>query len=519
MNSLVLAALSIVPVARGFGRDLDTQLVLPTADLDGSWALEGPRPGEPKVLQLAATYQLERTPLRAYVDGVEVAPAIRTRQGLFVATGVALNGKLGLSASLAGYLQDSQAEAALAPRQRWAISDLALRVRHASVQRDRWAVGPALGLQLPTGTAQSWVAESGPRFEPALLGELSLGPFRLVGDLGLVLRTQRSQGVDLDLGHQVAVGLGAAVQVHERLDLLAELNSRHGLDSFLRAGGENPAIAVVGGRGCLPSVLCADLGFGTALSHGYGASSLRVLLALRRLPASPASPELQMVELPVSDPSAVVVPPPAPPPVLGWAPGLLAQVWRGRILVKEPILFEQGTAVIRPVSRPTLEAVGEVMRQYPQIEQLVVEGHASEEGEVAANFELSLARARAVFEALVEVSVRPERLSYRGMGELYPSQDPELAGDRPAQRRVELLIASLGPMSDGRMGPLVLPWSGEERPAPVPGTARLGSDAHPLLEESSEAPEADGAVEPAYFLEDSELRSSKGAAEDEEPEP
>jgi outer membrane protein OmpA-like peptidoglycan-associated protein len=228
---------------------------------------------------------------------------------------------------------------------------------------------------------------------------------------------------------------------------------------------------------------------------GYGASALRVLVGVSPAPPAPARPEpLRVVEVPV-EPALQAVVSPAP---IHAVEERRAWVDHGRIVVGEPILFEQGTARILPVSLPVLAAVGEVLNAYPQIEHLVVEGHASEEGGTLYNFDLSLARARTVYEALVEADVRPERLSYRGMGEVYPGD----AADLPGERRVEFLIAGLGPMVADDGHPLLVPWTGAPLPSPVLGQARLGSDAHPILEVVHTAPAPEETTDPGFFEED-----------------
>lgn len=484
-------------------RDVDTQLVPPVLTHQGAWAVDSPDSGPQGSFQGGAAWGFEALPLRAYVDGEPVAPAVGYRNSLFLGAGVALPYRSALSVRIAGVQQYSRADPGLAPAHAIAVSDLALRGKLGLLEGPRFSLGPELELWLPTGSSDSWVAEPGFRAEPAALAQLRLGPARLMGSLGLVLRPEAARGVDLDLGQELSAGLALDWALRPRFSLLAELSSRHGLDSFLQAGGENPAVVMAGGRGCLPHRACFDLAVGSSLSHGYGASALRVLLAVTPRPGPPEpEPELQVVLVPPAPLEAAVRLEPPPRDELTWAPGLLAQVYRGRILIREPILFEQGTAVILPESLPTLAAVAALVNRYPEIAHLVVEGHASEEGGTAFNYDLSVDRARAVFEVLVGSSVRPERVSYRGLGELYPPDDPDLVQGPEARRRVDFIIASLGPLNVGDGSDLLVPWSGEALPAPTLGHARLGSDAHPLLDETPVEQPEEEQVAPGYFLDE-----------------
>ncbi len=513
--TIVVALLSALLAGSAWAleRDVDTQLAPPALSSHGAWAVDSPLPGTEGGFEGGVAYGFELLPLRAYVDGEPVAAAIQARNTLFLEAGVALPRRGALSLRIAGVQQESRASDGLAPERAVAFSDLAVRGKLGVLERERWSLGPELELWLPTGTQDSWVAEPGLRVEPALLAQLAWGRLRLLSSLGLILRPDAALGVDLHVGQQLSAGLAAEVTLRPRFALLAELDSRHGLDSFLRAGGENPAVVMAGGRRCLPERACLGLVLGSSLSHGYGSSALRVMLTVTPAPRSPEPPPgLALVELPPASLQADVRLEPPPRDALSWSPGVLAQVYRGRILIREPILFEQGSAVILPQSLPTLQAVAALVNQYAEIEHLVVEGHASEEGGLLFNYDLSVARARAVFEVLVGTSVRPERVSYRGMGELYPSA--ESAPGLAAERRVQFLIASLGPMAGSRSSPVILPWSGEALPPPVMGRARLGSDAHPLLEETPAELPRETAVDPAYFL-DNPDSPAEPAAEDE----
>lgn len=101
------------------------------------------------------------------------------------------------------------------------------------------------------------------------------------------------------------------------------------------------------------------------------------------------------------------------------------------------------TAEILPESRPVLKAVRDILAADPRIQLVLIEGHASEEGEHQFNYDLSVRRARAIQDALVEAGVAPERLAIRGMGEVAPVVTPTGPDDQvalAANRRVVFRI-------------------------------------------------------------------------------
>jgi hypothetical protein len=299
--------------------------------------------------------QFEQAPLKAWIDGEPAGAVLSQRGTLHLVAGLAAARRVDLSARIAAVGQASDGPAAAAPDQALALSDLGLAVRVAALDRPRWGLGPEVGLWVPVGTAQSWVAEPSLRLEPALLGQVGGRRLRALGRLGFTLRPEEAAGVDLDLRHELTCGLALGFSPVEHLELLAEVDSRHALDGFLRAGGENPAGILAGARLCRPGLACFDLAAGTALSVGYGASALRLLVGVGPAPPAPARPEpRRVVEVPgAAALTAAVTTAPTPIPAVEER---RAWVDHGRIVVGEPILFEQGTAHTLPVSLPVLAA-------------------------------------------------------------------------------------------------------------------------------------------------------------------
>src|SRR5262249_52765527 len=116
-------------------------------------------------------------------------------------------------------------------------------------------------------------------------------------------------------------------------------------------------------------------------------------------------------------------PPPEPPPdpaldaILGPAAPDPATVRRALCpRLAEPLRFDRDSAVIAGEGAARLDRVAAAMHADPSIAQVVIEGHASTEGEPEHNFDLSLARSTAVWRYLVATGVSSYRLAIRGLG-------------------------------------------------------------------------------------------------------
>jgi outer membrane protein OmpA-like peptidoglycan-associated protein len=103
------------------------------------------------------------------------------------------------------------------------------------------------------------------------------------------------------------------------------------------------------------------------------------------------------------------------------------------------ILFDVGSATIRPESTPTLEKIGDMLKKHPEL-KLEIEGHTDNSGNAAANQKLSEARAAAVKSFLVSTyQVDASRLSAKGFGASKPVASNDTAEGRQQNRRVELV--------------------------------------------------------------------------------
>ena len=156
-------------------------------------------------------------------------------------------------------------------------------------------------------------------------------------------------------------------------------------------------------------------------------------------------------------------------PEEAWGESELARVVEERIFIRDPLQFAFNTDHLLPESIPTLDYVARLLNGNDRIGHVVIEGHASEEGSFAHNYALSIARARAVWEALICAGVHPDRISYRGYGEVRPRDIGSLGAgllteaELADNRRVELkIVHQYGPLEvvPERAPIPPLPWGG-----------------------------------------------------------
>ncbi|MFN7133551.1 MAG: OmpA family protein, partial [Myxococcales bacterium] len=119
----------------------------------------------------------------------------------------------------------------------------------------------------------------------------------------------------------------------------------------------------------------------------------------------------------------------------------LVVVKKDRIEIKQQINFATGKATITGAkSFEILDQVVQVLRDYPGIRKLRVEGHTDSVGNDAANMKLSQGRADAVRNYLVKEGIDPSRIEAVGYGETRPIASNATASGRAQNRRTEFNI-------------------------------------------------------------------------------
>lgn len=132
---------------------------------------------------------------------------------------------------------------------------------------------------------------------------------------------------------------------------------------------------------------------------------------------------------------------------------------RGLVLrALDQVLFDSGKATIRQEAKPILDKVARVLSEELPDQPIGIEGHTDNQPIRRSgwkdNWELSLARARAVVTYLVEKQgVDPRRVAATGYGEYRPIASNGSATGRRANRRVEIVVWPKGTeLQSGKQG-------------------------------------------------------------------
>ncbi len=125
---------------------------------------------------------------------------------------------------------------------------------------------------------------------------------------------------------------------------------------------------------------------------------------------------------------------------------LEVEVRRGRMVVKlgEGILFDSGSAELKPSGKAVLDEVTHVLAEIPN-RNFQIEGHTDDVplrpgGAYANNWELSAARAISVVLYMIEQGMDPHRLSAAGYGEYTPIVPNDTDELRALNRRIEIVL-------------------------------------------------------------------------------
>ena len=111
-----------------------------------------------------------------------------------------------------------------------------------------------------------------------------------------------------------------------------------------------------------------------------------------------------------------------------------------RIDIGGKIYFQSGSDTIKPESFPLLEDLVQILREYPEIQKLRIEGHTDQNGDADANQRLSELRAAAVARYLSEKGIDPARLVSVGFGESRPIDRRSGEAADARNRRVDFFV-------------------------------------------------------------------------------
>ena len=316
------------------------------------------------------------------------------------------------------------------------------------------------------------MGERMPRTAFGLLASYTAGPVTVSTDIGPALRAKIDNSAqDFVLGNELVWNTGVSVLLpQEQVSIDAAILVRGGFERFFVGAAENSMEWLAGVRYRPTEIVQINAGIGRGITQGYGTTGIRAMAGVsffyKPKPPIEEEPELDVIisDIPeeedlieVSDPIIEDTGP------REWKEGELAHLEQERIVIREPIQFEVNTANILPESLPTLEAIAGLLNGNDSIGHLLIEGHASEEGDFAHNYELSIRRAKSIFEQLIVNGTHPSRMSYRGMGEVVTIQEGSDEASLATNRRVEFKIIRQYSADEKRPDldtQIKLPWDG-----------------------------------------------------------
>lgn len=418
------------------------------------------------------------SPLVLYKFDQEVGSVINNRISGYLGASVDITRAVTVRLTIPAYFQFGTNVPQYAS-EGFAIGDMGVGTHVIFFSKPNVGLGIRADLDLPTSRRDFYAGERLPHIQAAFLATFDVGRVRIASDLGVdgrfkVVDTKN----DFKLGTELLWNLGVRVNVlREKLDVGASVYSRFGFAKFFGAGESSGEFMINAAYQAMP-FLVVDVGAGRGFTQGYGSTDVRAYAQLRfqkrrkevseednvitdedkvvacvhaydKCMADGTDPMVCKAQLDqcksvifnVRTGGGTVITPPE-------APLTDAEVWADpkqmvrlasdgqRIEIRFAIEFEQNTSIIRSDSIPVVDAVAQLMNADARIAHVVIEGHASPEGDDKVNYPLSQSRAGSIWERLVQVGVVPSRLSYRGMGEVMPILGPDGQPDLDKSRRV-----------------------------------------------------------------------------------
>ena len=109
------------------------------------------------------------------------------------------------------------------------------------------------------------------------------------------------------------------------------------------------------------------------------------------------------------------------------------------VTFKSDMLFDTGSAALKPGGYQEINRVAQVLIQYPET-SIMVAGHTDADGSETMNQDLSERRAESVRNALVAQGVSTARIRTMGFGETQPVADNTIEAGKQLNRRVVVTI-------------------------------------------------------------------------------
>lgn len=114
----------------------------------------------------------------------------------------------------------------------------------------------------------------------------------------------------------------------------------------------------------------------------------------------------------------------------------------GKNMVMKNIFFNTNEYKLLPTSITELNTLKELLKDNPGL-HIEIQGHTDNIGNVLQNEKLSLLRAKAVYDYLINDQIAPERLTYKGYGERNPVAPNDTEIQRKQNRRTSFVVTKI----------------------------------------------------------------------------
>ncbi len=324
-------------------------------------------------------------------------------------------------------------------------------------QRNNRGAGFAIigNISVPTGARSNFQGWDGINWGVGGVGEWRFSEmFRIGATAGMNLRERQvieALVVDNEFFYGGAL---AFTPVPNMVDIIAEITGRTAVDNdVVTSEATSPAEINAAARWIAMDRLAITVGGGAGVNEGYGSPNFRAFLGLNWAPPREV---VERADIEVVDTDRDGIPdvadlcptmpgsgPDGCPDFMGEdvTPVVMcpedAEVIARLDELCERIYFDYNQDTIKPESQAVLDEIAELLQANPAVELLEIQGHADHTGPADYNLDLSMRRARAVEEALVQRGVDTARLTVRGFGE----NDPLVAGTGDVSRAYNRRVA------------------------------------------------------------------------------
>ena len=486
-------------LAQDNGYSTDIELLVPTFSVDAIPGVDSPQIQEAGLWRTGLLGQFQADPLVLYDSGREIGAIVEQRYVAQLGLNYAIARNASIQVLVPGYFHNGT-ETPNFSAEGGGLGDLGLGMRFKAFDVGPLIVGARGDVTAPTGRKLAYMGEDGLRVGGSLLAQLDFGRVDVLVNAGAVLRQKVETEEDFLLGSEMIANGGVRVEpLKDRIWIFGGALNRGGFSNFWRPDAAENPLEAIGGIQFKPiSPLQIDLGGGRGITDGYGTTQQRIFLGAT-WQFEKKEPEIIENDVVVED---VYIPEITVEEVLEqeqtWGENELARVIEQQIVIRDPIQFEFNTDRVLPESIPTLRFVAKLMNSNDRIGHVVIEGHASEEGSFEYNYDLSIRRARAVWEQLILAKVHPHRISNRGMGEVKPREISGAAAELLTEaelaenRRVEFkIVHQYGPLEivPEYNTSIKVPWNGSDyRSAQPPANQAVNAGVPTTNEQNTTTP-------------------------------